>query len=310
MQILLRFNNVDKRFAKKVVLNNISFEIQKGDLIGLIGNNGAGKSTTIKITLGLLKADSGLVSLYGQNSYNLDNETKKKIGVVFDNPCLINKLDAYSNIKYFSKHYNLTDKQIEKRYKELANIFKFEPGQKKVSELSKGMRQKLNIIRAFIHDPEFVILDEPFSGLDIQSQIELKKYIKILKESYNLTMLISSHNLNHLEDLADSILLINNGKIEAHENTKKIVEGKANEYVLIFPNQITEDLEIRLRALEELKISKIESNKCEIMLIKKDTGTLIEILSKNQIYPSECIQKRVNLESFYLSHYKGELNEY
>lgn len=310
MKILLSLDNVMKKLGKKTVLNNISIEIKQGDLIGLIGNNGAGKSTTIKVILGLLKADSGLVRLYGQDSYNVDNEIKRKIGVVFDNPCLINNLDAYSNIKYFSKHYNLTNQQVERRYKELADIFKFDPGQKKVSELSKGMRQKLNIIRAFIHAPEFIILDEPFSSLDIQSQIELKNYIKLLKKRENITMLISSHNLSHLEDLADSILLINNGKIEAYESTKNILDGNTQTYTLSFSYQITEDVIIKLRNLKELKIIKIEGNKCEIVLINKDVGNIIELLSNNQIYPLECVQKRINLESFYLNHCKGESNEY
>lgn len=307
MENILELNKINKKLGHRTILSNISFELAENKLLGLIGNNGAGKTTLIKLIVGLLQEDSGLISLYGQNAYTLNDEAKLKIGVAFDSPCFMNDLDALNNLIYFSNYYKMNITQTKARFKELSSIFNFDPGTKKISEYSKGMAQKLNLIRALLHQPELLILDEPFSGLDVQAQVELKNIILNLKAVAKFTLIISSHNLHHLDDIIDDVIMLENGKIKFYKSICELSKTYDLIYGLSF-SAGTIKLEIeKLKLLQGIQINSIDGDNCEIQVTEKNIENVMVLLSKNLIFPQECSRKRNDLESIMLHYKEGHI---
>ena len=208
---MLSIQNVSKRFSGVYALKDLNLEIEEGDSFGLIGPNGAGKTTLIRIISGLIKPDSGEVSVSG---YDLDEDpikVKNLIGVVSHNLFLYPDLTARENLLFYSRLYNLTD--VERRVEELlTQVGLILKEDELVGRFSRGMSQRLSLARALIHDPPILILDEPTTGLDISGKRDFYGWVKSFKEK-GKTILITSHDMEEIRTLSTSVGVLIEGQL-------------------------------------------------------------------------------------------------
>ena len=225
MENILECKNLCKTFGKKQILHTVSFEIKKGEILGFIGPNGAGKTTTIKLILGLQSITSGKVLI---NGYDVEKEFTKaieKVGAIVENPDMYMYMSGYDNLKLVANMYKgITKKRID----EVVKLVKLENRiNDKVSKYSLGMRQRLGIAQAILHNPNLLILDEPTNGLDPEGIKEMRELLVDLAKKEEMAILISSHNLAELDNFCNKICIIKNGEIiETNEITaiKKDIE--------------------------------------------------------------------------------------
>lgn len=211
---VLKCENLKKQVKNKILVENISFSMKKGDVVGFIGPNGAGKTTTIKLILGLIKLTDGKVFI---NGYSIQKDFIKaieKVGAIVETPDAYMYLSGYDNLKITANNYKgITKSRID----EVAKIVGLENRIKdKVSTYSLGMRQRLGIAEAIINNPELLILDEPTNGLDVEGIIEIRNLIKKLSHQ-GIAIIISSHNLTEIDNLCNRIIAIKNGKMIVDE---------------------------------------------------------------------------------------------
>ena len=213
MEEVLKITNVSKNFGKVKAVNNISFKVKKGEMFAYLGVNGAGKSTTISMICGTLKKDSGSILVCGEDIEKDSNYIKNKIGVVFQNSVLDQTLSVYENLKYRASLYDITGNEFKKRFEELSKMFELnEIKSQKIKTLSGGQRRRVDIARAIIHNPEFLILDEPTTGLDPNTRKKLWNIIRNLRETNGMTVFLTTHYMEEAAD-ADFIIIIEKGKI-------------------------------------------------------------------------------------------------
>ena len=212
---IISIKNLTMSYGSKNVLNGINLEIPRGQIIGYIGTNGAGKSTTIKIMLGIIEGYEGKVEILGQDISNGSIEYKKKIGYVPELADIYDNLTAYEYISFLGEIYELDQKKLIERVKKLMSLFKIEGAiDSRISSYSKGMKQKLLIICSLIHNPDILFFDEPLSGLDANSVMVFKEVMNALARS-GKTIFYSSHIMDVVEKVSDRILLLNDGQIVA-----------------------------------------------------------------------------------------------
>lgn len=224
------FNTKEKSKNKKIcVLSGISFVVNKKEVVGLVGKNGAGKTTLFRIITTLLSPDSGNAYIYDKPIFKDTELTKSNIGVLFGgNSGLYNRLTAYENIEYFGLLNGMSNDDIKKRINFLAKYFNIESYlHRRVANFSRGMKQKIVLMRSIVHDPQLIILDEPTTGLDISGIIQVEEFIKHCKEE-GKTVIISSHNLQELEAMVDRVLILDKGTIIFDDTVELIHQNNTN----------------------------------------------------------------------------------
>ena len=222
---VLKCIKLRKKIGEKILVDDISFSIKEGDVVGFIGPNGAGKTTVIKLILGLMKLSDGQVNINGFDLKKNFVKAMEKVGSIVESPDLYMYLSGYDNLKLVANNYkNISKNRID----EVAKIVGLENKIKdKVSTYSLGMRQRLGLAEAIINKPQLLILDEPTNGLDVEGIIEIRKLIKYLSKQ-GMAILISSHNLNEIDNICNRIIAIKKGKIVADDTIenihKKVIE--------------------------------------------------------------------------------------
>lgn len=203
-----------KRGGKKVIaINDLNFTVNKGEIFGLLGPNGAGKTTTLRIISTILKPTSGNVVVEGVSVSKNPDGIKKIVGFLTGETRLYERLTPRETFYYFGRLYNMKDNEIEERIKNINLILKLEDiMDRRISELSDGMKQKVSIGRTIIHNPEVFILDEPLTGLDIFARRSVAKFIRRSK-SEGKTILLSTHVMSEVEELCDSVGFLYKGKL-------------------------------------------------------------------------------------------------
>ena len=210
----IEIKNLSKKYNNILAVKNINFTINKGSIVGLLGPNGCGKTTTIGMMLGLIKPNSGTVFINGQNIENENNRTKILEKVNFISPYveLPKKLTVKENLKVYGKMYgvNNLNEKIFNLMKEL-NLLEFE--KRKTGELSSGQKNRVSLAKALINDPEILFLDEPTASLDPDVGDYIRTYIESFASKKNTTILLASHNMNEVERLCNEVMMMKNGKI-------------------------------------------------------------------------------------------------
>ena len=229
MKTVIQISNLTKRFKSFTAVDKLSFSVNQGDVYGFLGQNGAGKSTTIRMMLSLIKPSEGDIQIFG---LSLEKEREKilsKTGAVVEKPDLYKYLSAYENMKLFSilSGISLTRAEI---MRQLAVVGLEKRANDKVKVYSQGMKQRLGIAVALLNDPSLIILDEPTNGLDPQGIADIRSLILMLSKNQGKTVLVSSHLLSEVEQIADSMIIIDRGK--------KIIEGKVSELINPFSVQL------------------------------------------------------------------------
>ncbi len=296
MKKLLECQNLCKSFGKKQILKDVSFEIDEGDILAFIGPNGSGKTTTIKLILGLQKIDRGKVSI---NGFDVEKDFVKaieKVGAIVENPDTYMYLTGWQNLKIIANLYKgVTDEEIKKIVK-LVDLEK--RINDKVSKYSLGMRQRLGIARALINKPNVLILDEPTNGLDPEGIKDLRNLLKKLAKE-GMGILISSHNLAELESFCNKVLIIDNGKII---ETSKVNEFKSNGNKYIFKVSNTDNLEVE-------GIYQVKGDEFAYDGSKEEIAKLIKTLVKKNVDIYEVKMEELTLEEAFLKKTGGNKND-
>lgn len=296
MKKLLECQNLYKSFGKKQILKDVSFEIDEGDILAFIGPNGSGKTTTIKLILGLQNIDKGKVTI---NGFDIEKDFVKsieKVGAIVENPDTYMYLTGWQNLKLTANLYkDVSDEKI----KEIVKLVDLEGRiNDKVSKYSLGMRQRLGIARALINEPNVLILDEPTNGLDPEGIKDLRNLLKKLAKE-GLGILISSHNLAELESFCNKVLIIDNGTII---ETSEVKEFKNNGNKYTFNVSKTKDLDIE-------GIYEVAKDKFSYNGEKEDIASIVKTLVKKNIDVYEVKMEELTLEEAFLKKTGGKKND-
>lgn len=209
METAISTSSIVKSFGEKKVLDGISFNVGRGEIFGLLGPSGAGKTTLIKILTGQLDRDAGTAEINGRDACDLTAEDRKKFGIMMDNFGIYERLNCYDNLKIFAEIYGVKSDGILNALKKVG----LESAKKNsASKLSKGMCSRLRLARAFMTDPDILFLDEPTSGLDPATADDIHKMMLVEKEK-GKTIFLTTHTMSEAEKLCDNIVMINEGKI-------------------------------------------------------------------------------------------------
>ncbi|MDB4710823.1 ABC transporter ATP-binding protein [Flavobacteriales bacterium] len=289
---LLNAKNLTKKFSDFTAVNDLTFNVNKGDIYGFLGPNGAGKSTSLRMVLGLIHPTSGTVMVNNQTVNKTNRKYLSSIGALIERPDFYTNLSAYDNLKILAKLSNLRDKKRINEVLEEVGLIK--KANVKVGSFSQGMKQRLGIAQALLHQPELIILDEPSNGLDPQGQIDMRKLIQRINSDLGITIIISSHILSEIEQIANRMIVINNGE--------KIVEGDVTQ--LMNSEQMKVRIKVnQLNSLKELLKSKKLSFDMhdEFVIVKlkeSEISSLVNLITDNNISIQEVRQLRTLEELF------------
>lgn len=298
MEYIIEAQELTKTFGNFRAVDDLSFSIEQGDVYGFLGQNGAGKSTTIRMLLGLIHPTSGHVLIKGERFDRNKRKLLKHIGAIVERPDLYGYMSAWHNLEFFAR---LSGKKVtrERMHEVLELVGLSERANDKVKAYSQGMKQRLGIAIALVHDPELLILDEPTNGLDPQGIAEMRELVIMLSKQLGKTILISSHLLHEIEQVATRMLIINKGK--------KVVEGSVKE--LLSPNETL--MEVKMlpddSIMEKLKENGwgeyvVEGNSFSIIfkMHPRKMPSLNRFLVKERVHVLE-IRSRHSLEAYFLS---------
>jgi ABC-2 type transport system ATP-binding protein len=230
LNAVIKTVNLTKYYDGKPVLNSVSMTVNKGDIYGFIGNNGAGKTTFIRCIMGLVPYDSGKIELFGKSGYRGLTEARKKVGCIVETPALLLNVNALNCLKNHALLYGITDVQKMNELLELTGISN--TGNKKVKDFSLGMRQRMAICQALINDPEILILDEPTNGMDPQGIIDIRNLLITLSQEKNITILVSSHYLSELQQFATRFGIIKQGVLTNELYREELASDSLEKYFL------------------------------------------------------------------------------
>lgn len=306
MNPIIKIENLSKKFDTLIAVDNLSMDVQKGEILGLLGPNGAGKTTLINMICGLSDVTSG--EIFFQNKNTVKN-TRAMIGVCPQENIYWPKLTCNEQIVFMGKMYGISSKRVRKRSQELLDFLGlFEKSNVQAINLSGGMKRRLSICLALIHDPEILILDEPEAGLDPPSRILVRNYIKSLTKEK--TIIITTHNMDEADRMSDRIAIMNKGRLlmtDTPENLKKSIgEGDLLDIVLDkdISKRKAKSLEALLRICDNASItgnSIIIKSKNVIEKILEIT----EIIKQNDFLIKKMTLRENTLEDVFI-HLTGE----
>ena len=300
MGTIIEVKNIVKRYDDIPVVNNLSFSVNEGEIFGFLGPNGAGKSTSINIMVGLLKANEGEILI---NNLPLSELEKKLIGICPQEITLWEYLTCYENLMMMGKMYNVSSKELKERIPLiLEKLFLKDKMDEKISNLSGGMKRRMNIAMATIHNPKIIVLDEPSEGLDPQSRRLLWDYIKYQKKIGN-TRILTTHLMDEADKLSDRIAIIDYGKLlklDTPENLKKSIgEGDIVEFEV---DTINDNIEKRLESIDEIKSIVISDNKITIRLLNSISKLqyILRILEEENLRIKDISIRQNTLEDVFI----------
>lgn len=234
MKEVIQINNLYKSYGEVKAVQDLSFKVMEGELFAFLGVNGAGKSTTISIMCSALKKDSGSVVINGNDVDKESDDTKRALGVVFQNSVLDKSLTVYDNLRSRAAVYGICGELFKQRLDELCELLDFKPLLKRtVSKLSGGQKRKIDVARALIHKPKILILDEPTTGLDPQTRLTLWTVIENLRKTEKMTVFLTTHYMEEAAD-ADYVVIIDSGKIVAEGTPLQLKNKYAGDYITVY----------------------------------------------------------------------------
>lgn len=294
-EVVLRTNNLTKKYGEFTALDHVNIEVQRGDIYGLIGRNGAGKTTLMKIITTLSNKTSGSFELFGSSDENI-TEKKSRMGCLIEEPAFFPNLTAYQNLKYYAIQKGITNnKQIDEA---IGLVGLNDARNKKFKKFSLGMKQRLGIAFAILDSPDFIILDEPINGLDPIGISDLRETFKKLNEEKNITILISSHILSELYQIATKFCLLEKGKV-VKDLTKEELDNECSKCIVIKsdnPKKVATILENELKT-DNYKV--INSEEIRVYDYLEQSNKVNKVLIKNDINVKSLYETGVTLEDYF-----------
>ena len=298
MSNIIQVNNLTKYFNDVKAVDELSFTVNRGEVYGFLGQNGAGKSTTIRMLLSLITPTNGKIEIFGLDLYQHRKEILKRTGAIIEKPDVYKYLTALENLKLFA---NMSRVRLKKNQlmEQLQKVGLADRANSKIKTYSQGMKQRLGIAVALVHDPDLIILDEPMNGLDPQGMADIRNLIIHLSKDLGKTIFISSHLLSEMEQVADSLLIIHKGK--------KIAEGKMHEML----NPVMAAIEIETSDVKGMilrlkntswgsEMKQVDTNKIGLQIKREEVPLLIKEVGQLGI-PVYSIRNKHSLEDYFLS---------
>ncbi len=302
MNYILRITNLFKKYKDKEVITNVNMNIKKGEIYGFLGPNGAGKTTIMKMVVNLVKPSVGEIEIFGEKLNNESSETLKRIGSIIEYPVFYDKLTGRENLEIHCEYMGYYDKSAIDKALDLVNLKGID--NKPVKDFSLGMKQRLGIARAILTKPELLILDEPINGLDPIGIKEMRDILKMLNKEYNITILISSHILGEIEQVADTIGIINNGSLVKEVSMKSIRESNI-EYIEIVTKDCTKAAFILENDLNISNFKVIDNVLIRIYDLKLSQKDISKVLILKDIEIESISRKNNTLEDYFLNLLNG-----
>ncbi|QAA30543.1 ABC transporter ATP-binding protein [Clostridium manihotivorum] len=301
---IVEVNNITKRFNDKLVLDNVSFNIKKGEVFGLLGPNGAGKSTLINLMVGLLKLDKGQV-LIGSNDITKEPiKTKERIGLVPQEIALFESLNAKENLEYWGGLYGLRGKLLKERIDEAIEISALKDHLKNpVKKYSGGMKRRLNIAAAMMHHPEVLIMDEPTVGVDPQSRNHIFEVVKKMNKEYSTSIIYTSHYMEEVELLCDNILILDLGKEVAYGNKEELKRMVTSDKVIKIKAQgKLEELAYEIKKLSNIRGTEVINDEIKVICNEGITiNSILDVISKYKVAVKNIGIEEPTLEEVFLT---------
>lgn len=293
--IVLKTNNLTKKYKDFTALDNVNITINKGEIYGLIGRNGAGKTTLMRIIATLTNKTNGEFELFG----NLDNDlkdTKQRIGCLIENPSFFPNLTAYQNLKYYCLQKGIVDsKQID----EALTLVGLESNKnKKFKTFSLGMKQRLGIALAIMDNPDFIILDEPINGLDPLGISDLRETFRRLSEEKNITILISSHILSELYAIATKLCILEKGSV-VKELTKEELDLEYSKCIVIKTDDSKKAVVVLEKELKTTNFKVINNKEIRLYDYLDHVEKVNKVLAKNDINVMSITETGISLEDYF-----------
>ena len=259
MPTAINMSSIHKSFGPKKVINDVSIAIEAGELIGFLGPSGAGKTTTIKLLTGQLRQDSGTATILGRDTTTLNHESYRQIGIVSDNSGLYENINAYDNLLVFARILGTDTAKIPVL---LERVGLKDDAKKQVKKFSRGMKQRLVLARAMLHNPKILFLDEPTSGLDPSTTVEIHKLMMEMKEG-GTTFFLTTHDMTEASKLCDRIVLFNEG--------------------VIIDSGTMEELSLKYNAEKRVKILLKSNETLQLALTPENSMQIASLISKDQV---------------------------
>ena len=292
--------NVSKTFdGEHLVLNDISFEVKQGEVVGFLGPNGAGKTTTVRLLNGVLSPDKGRMSIMGEEVFPDKVDIHRQCGVMTDTAHCYEELTGSENLVFFGMLYGMPKSECVERSESVMKLFEiYDAKDRKVKEYSTGMKKRLLLARASIHNPRILFLDEPTSGLDPEASMKVNRHIKEIAEQEKVTVFLCTHQLKYAEEICTEYGFIDNGKILGFGTFDELLNRKEHSILLSIRGE---------NIPEKFRSEGNDSRMCKVK-IKSDeeANTIISEIQNAGGKIFEASQRRWDLEDLYFAYQKGQ----
>jgi ABC-2 type transport system ATP-binding protein len=298
MEEIIQLAHICKGLGTREILKDVNLEVKRGDIFGFLGPNGAGKTTSIRIMLGLFSADSGRATVLGKSSG--DDRIREKLGFVLETDGLYENFSAYDNLKYFGQIYGVA--QLPAKLEKAINLVGLgDRVRDKVGAYSKGMRQRLALARAMLHDPEVLILDEPTAGVDPSGQIEIRQIMLDMVHKEGKTILLSSHNLDEVQRICNRIALIHRGQIRLAGELEKLQHEMSRGEVMVETSEpLPQGILAELKKLPSVEVASQNGRRVVLSLGKDgEVPPIVSLLAGRGVRLEQVVRQEASLEEIY-----------
>jgi ABC-2 type transport system ATP-binding protein len=286
--IAIEMENLTKRFKDLVAVDHVTLDVKKGEIFGLLGPNGAGKTTLIRMLCTLTRPTEGSATVGGYNIMKQPNKVREHIGLVSEKMIMYDQLTAKENLKLFGKLYNIPKRRLEEKIYELLELVSMEKwANSQIGTFSTGMKQRINVIRALINEPNILFMDEPTLGLDPQSSSEIREFVRQINVENQTTIILTTHMMVEADLLCDRIGIIDYGKIvslDTSENLKQIVSGTDSTVVELNIPNLTNDLVTLIESQEAVKtVTRIDDTHIKVQATGEEAfDEIVDTVRMNQ----------------------------
>ncbi|MCP8309894.1 MAG: ABC transporter ATP-binding protein [Candidatus Methylarchaceae archaeon HK01M] len=306
-------NGLTRRFGSFMAVDHLSFEVKEGEVFGLLGPNGAGKTTTVRMLACLISSSEGSASVGGYDIGRDSLKVRQIVGILTENPSLYERLTAYENMDFFAEAYGLSDVQEKRnRIRELLEFFElYERRNNKVATFSKGMKQKLAIARALVHQPPILFLDEPTAGLDPESSKVIRDLIERLSQREKHTILLCTHHLEDAEKLCNRVMIINRGKSVIVGSPDELRDKIAGQPVLqVILKNLNQKIIEAIKDVKQVKEVDVDNSASRLIITLDDVKSVTPEVVRSIVYAGGMVLSvntlRPSLEEAYLKLVKEE----
>ncbi|MEG2289305.1 MAG: ATP-binding cassette domain-containing protein [Clostridium sp.] len=303
--IVLKTHNITKKYGNQIAVNNINMTIKKGDIYGFIGRNGAGKTTLIRLITGLIHKTNGDLELFGSSGENDLNDARAMVGSLIETPAFYGSMTARENLEVSRLVRNIAGKDGIDEVLKLVGLD--DTGKKKVKNFSLGMRQRLGIANALLGNPRLLILDEPINGLDPMGIVEVRELLKKVNKEKDVTILISSHILGELSELATCYGIISDGKL-IEEISSKDLDEKCKQYIELEVDDTARTVTFLEKDLGITNYEVLENKSIKIFDHLDKVGKINSVISKGGVIVERIGVKGENLEEYFVNAVGGAEN--